>query len=227
MPKLTLKEFKEYLRTQSQEELVLEMEKLYKLYPEIQIYFQALLLPSGSDEQFAKTADIISKEFHFKGLPKNPDLRRIKKVIADFAKLQPSPVQLAKLYSKFAFELMDRTDGRPFQINNKIIVIVMDSVSRSGLQHVDGQGIWRLHLEFFGARRAGLQMTPVVVQTIPHLGAGLIPQNRATIQQSHVGAKIILNKAVFALFRNGKGKPDTFVPVNVIADVVAETVDLG
>jgi len=107
MPKLTLKEFKEYLHSQSQEELVLELEKLYKLYPEIQIYFQALLLPSGSDEQFAKTADIISKEFHFKGLPKNPDLRRIKKVIADFAKLQPSPVQLAKLYSKFAFELMD------------------------------------------------------------------------------------------------------------------------
>lgn len=58
MPKLTLKEFKEYLYSQSQEELVLELEKIYKLYPEIQIHFQALLLPSGSDEQFTKVCDL-------------------------------------------------------------------------------------------------------------------------------------------------------------------------
>ena len=86
MPKLTLKEFKEYLYSQSQEELVLELEKIYKLYPEIQTYFQALLLPSGSDEQFGKVADLIHKEFNPR-VPKNPDLRRIKKAISGFAKL--------------------------------------------------------------------------------------------------------------------------------------------
>ena len=59
MPKLTLKEFKEYLYSQSQEELVLELEKIFKLYPEVQIYFQALLWPSGSVEQFAKVAELM------------------------------------------------------------------------------------------------------------------------------------------------------------------------
>ena len=39
-------------------------------------------------------------------MPKNSDLRRIKKSISDFAKLNSSPTQLAKLYSKFAFSLM-------------------------------------------------------------------------------------------------------------------------
>ena len=106
MPKLTLKEFKDYLYSQSQEELVLELEKLFKLYPEIQNYFQALLFPSGCEEQFIKVVDIINKEFHPKGMPKNSDLRRIKKSISDFAKLNSSPTQLAKLYSKFAFSLM-------------------------------------------------------------------------------------------------------------------------
>lgn len=107
MPKLTLKEFKDYLYSQSQEELVLELEKLYKLYPEIQNYFQALLLPSGSDEQFVKVAGLIDKEFHPKGMPKNPDLRKIKKAISDFAKPNPAPAELAKLFSRLAFGLMN------------------------------------------------------------------------------------------------------------------------
>ena len=107
MSKLTLKEFRGYLYSQSQEELVLELEKLYKLYPEIQNYFQACLLPSGGDEQFAKVVNLIDKEFHPKGMPKNPDLRKIKKAISDFAKLDPNPSQLAKLYSQLAFGLMN------------------------------------------------------------------------------------------------------------------------
>ena len=106
MPNLTLKEIKKYLLGQSKEELIFELIKLHKLYPEIQIYFQAILVPSGLDEQFNKIADLINKEFHPEGVPKNPDLRKIKKVISDFAKLNPDPVQLGKLYSQLAFGLM-------------------------------------------------------------------------------------------------------------------------
>lgn len=107
MPTLTLKELRAYLQSQSQAELVLELEKLYKRYPEIQHYFHALLLPSGGDAQFAKVVSMIEKEFHPKGMPKNPDLRKIKKLISDFAKLDPSPAQLAHLYSQFAVGLME------------------------------------------------------------------------------------------------------------------------
>lgn len=107
MSKLTLKEFRKYLYSQSREELVLELEKIYKLYPEIQIYFQTLLLPSGGDEQFAKVADLIREEFDPKGRPKSPDLRGIKKAISGFTKFQPNPDQLGKLYSQLAFGLMN------------------------------------------------------------------------------------------------------------------------
>ena len=107
MSNLTQKELKKYLLGRSQEELVLELLKLHKLYPEIQTYFQALLLPSGRDKQFDKVTGFINKEFHPDGVPKNPDLRKMKKAISDFAKLNPSPVQLGKLYSKLAFGLMN------------------------------------------------------------------------------------------------------------------------
>lgn len=107
MPKLALKEFKEYLYSQSQAELVLELEKLYKLYPEIQNYFKVLLLPSSGDELFAKVADLINKEFRTSGMPKDPDLRKIKKIISDFAKLNPGPAQLGRLYFRLAFGLMN------------------------------------------------------------------------------------------------------------------------
>src|SRR3989344_3221624 len=107
MPNLTQKEFKKYLQSQSKEELVFELIKLHRLYPEIQTYFQALLVPSGREEQFDKVAGFINKELHPDGVPKNPDLRKIKKAISDFTKLNPSPVQLGKLYSPLAFGLMN------------------------------------------------------------------------------------------------------------------------
>lgn len=149
MSKLTLKEFKEYLYSQSQEELVLELEKIYKLYPDIQNYFQALLLPSGSDEQFTKVTDFINKEFHPKGMPKNPDLRRIKKSISDFAKLNPSPAQLAKLYSQLAFSLMGFIEEfaaqegyyMPFYNAAKNFLLF---VSKHGLQNEFGEDAQKL-----------------------------------------------------------------------------------
>jgi hypothetical protein len=103
MPKLTLKEFKDYLYNQSQEELVLELEKIYNLYPNVQDYFQALL--SGTEEQFLKVTIFIHKEFN-RPIPKNPDLKKIKKAISDFNKLGPSPANLAKLYLQLAIGLM-------------------------------------------------------------------------------------------------------------------------
>jgi len=83
----------------------LELEKLYALYPRVRIHFEAILLPTGRDEQFFKAISVIDKEFNAR-IPHNPDLRKIKKTISDFAKLHPDLYQLGRLKAQYALSLM-------------------------------------------------------------------------------------------------------------------------
>jgi Family of unknown function (DUF6155) len=93
-PNVNINDFKQYLKSRSQEELIADIAELFRKFPAVREYYQIKLHPQEEEEIVAKYKQIIANEFFpVKGLGK-ARLSVAKQAIIDYQKLSQKEASL-------------------------------------------------------------------------------------------------------------------------------------
>ncbi len=101
MPK-KVSEISRYLESLSAEELIEEIKKLHKLFPNVQEYYQVQLSDSGEEELLAKFKKAIHRAFDLHSDYSGPKLREARKAVNDFIKLSGNSSNIADIMIYYA-----------------------------------------------------------------------------------------------------------------------------
>ena len=94
---INLTQLKRHLKDRSHAELVLEIADLFRRFPNVREYYTAKIAPDGLRRSLAKAKKSIDNQFFpDRGFGKGR-VSIAKKVIADFARLSPTPESMADL----------------------------------------------------------------------------------------------------------------------------------
>lgn len=95
-------EISRYLESLSPEELMEEIKKLHKLFPQIREYYRVQLQDNGEEELLAKCKKIIQNAFAIHYDFNGPRLREARKAVTDFSKLSNSSSNIAEVMVFYA-----------------------------------------------------------------------------------------------------------------------------
>ena len=97
-----ISEIARYLGSLSSEELIEEIKKLHKLFPEVREYYQVQLQDNGEEELLVKSKKIIYRSFGLHYDFSGPKLREARKAVNDFIKLSNNSSNIAEIMVYYA-----------------------------------------------------------------------------------------------------------------------------
>lgn len=139
-----ISEFSKYIETLSAEELMLEIKKLYKLFPVIQQYYQVQLQDHGEDDLLEQCKRAVEKAFSVRSDFTGPRLRDGRKAVNDFIKLSTDGLHVADVMIYYA-EMGVKFTNQYGDINEAFYSSI-EGMYEKAAQYVTEQ---QLHEQFF------------------------------------------------------------------------------